>query len=150
MMKEYICNSARETKDLAAQLSEKLNAGTLIILTGDLGAGKTTFTQGLAKGLGITSKVISPTFTIMKVYKKGRLPLYHIDAYRLEGIDQDLGFDEFLEDDGVCVIEWPMFMEDILPEKYLQIDIKYLDEDARSLHFLPKGENYEKLVEELC
>lgn len=150
MMKEYICNSARETKELAAQLSEKLNAGTLIILTGDLGAGKTTFTQGLAKGLGITSKVISPTFTIMKVYKKGRLPLYHIDAYRLEGIDQDLGFDEFLEDDGVCVIEWPMFMENILPENYLQIDIKYLDEERRKLTFLPKGEVYETLVEELC
>ena len=110
----------KETQDLAYRLGEIVEANTLITLSGDLGAGKTTFTQGLARGLGIDKKVTSPTFTIMKEYK-GRLPLYHIDAYRLENITQDLGFDEYIESDGVCVIEWANFIEYVLPEELLNI-----------------------------
>ncbi len=147
-MKTYKTYTKEETQEIAMNLAEKLWAGSLIILTGDLGAGKTTFTQGMAKGLGIHKRVVSPTFNIMKIYQ-GTLPLYHIDAYRLEGIDQDLGFEEMMEDDGVCVIEWPVFMENRLPKEYLQIDITRIEEeDARQLELIPFGEKYEKLVEE--
>ena len=149
MNKELITYSAEETRKLASELGRKLDRGSLIILSGDLGAGKTTFTQGLARGLDIKGKVISPTFTIMKVYQ-GRLPLYHIDAYRMEGIEQDLGFEEYMEDDGVCVIEWPNFIADIIPDESLQIDISFIDEDERKLTFSAKGEKYEKIMEELC
>jgi len=146
--KEIISHSADETKAFAQNLASYLSEGTLILLTGDLGAGKTTFTQGLAKGLHITKNVTSPTFTIMKVYQ-GDLPLYHIDAYRLEGMTQDLGFEELLEDDGICVIEWPMFIESILPSEYLQIEITRLDENQRKLVLIAHGERYRKLLEEL-
>ncbi len=96
-MKEVrlITYSAEQTRALAEKLAGFLSAGSLITLSGQLGAGKTTFTQGLAKGLGVERKVTSPTFTILKIYQ-GRLPLYHIDAYRLEGLDQDLGFEEYI------------------------------------------------------
>ena len=114
-MINLVTDSAAKTKELAYKLGKLVDAKTLIILTGDLGAGKTTFTQGLALGMGITKTVTSPTFTIMKIYKN-KLPLYHIDAYRLEGISQDLGLEEMMDDDGVCVIEWPLFIDDRLPK----------------------------------
>ena len=97
-MKEWkvVTDSPQKTKALAEMIGRAVSAGTLITLSGDLGAGKTTFTQGLAKGLDIDRKVTSPTFTIMKEYK-GRLPLYHIDAYRLENITQDLGFEDYID-----------------------------------------------------
>ena len=94
-----------QTRELGKKLGSLIDGSFLITLSGELGAGKTTFTQGLARGLEITRNVTSPTFTLMKSYK-GRLPLYHIDAYRLEDIDQDLGFEEYVDGDGVCVIEW--------------------------------------------
>jgi len=138
--------SAKETKEIAYKIGKILTKGTLIVLTGDLGAGKTTFTQGLASGMGITKMVTSPTFTIMKVYK-GKLPLYHIDAYRLEGMTQDLGLEEMMDDDGVCVIEWPIFIFDSLPDAYLNVDIKRISDDIRSLTFIPHGKEYEKILE---
>ena len=105
-MKEWkvVTDSPLQTQRLAEMIGRILSAGSLITLSGDLGAGKTTFTQGLARGLGIEKRVTSPTFTIMKEYQ-GRLPLYHIDAYRLENITQDLGFEDYIDGDGVCVIE---------------------------------------------
>ncbi|MEA5026628.1 MAG: tRNA (adenosine(37)-N6)-threonylcarbamoyltransferase complex ATPase subunit type 1 TsaE [Erysipelotrichaceae bacterium] len=140
--------SASETKLLGIRLAELLSPGKLLILTGDLGAGKTTFTQGLAQGIGITKTVTSPTFTIMKVYK-GPLPLYHIDAYRLEGLSQDLGLEEMMEDDGICVIEWPKYISAGLPERYLNIDIKRVSEDVRLLTFIAHGAEYETILKEL-
>ena len=92
----------------------------VFLLDGDLGAGKTALTQGIAKGLGIRRAVTSPTFTIQKIYH-GRLNLYHIDAYRLENTQQDLGFDEFFYDDGLTVIEWAQFVPYLIPEEYLKI-----------------------------
>jgi len=138
--------SAKQTKEIAYKIGKTLSKGKLIILTGDLGAGKTTFTQGLAQGMGITKMVTSPTFTIMKVYQ-GELPLYHIDAYRLEGLTQDLGLEEMMDDDGVCVIEWPLFISNALPKDYLNIDIKRINDDTRLLTFIPKGKEYEKVLE---
>lgn len=150
-MKELlvVTKTRKETQDLAYRLGEIVGSNTLITLSGDLGAGKTTFTQGLARGLGIDKKVTSPTFTIMKEYK-GRLPLYHIDAYRLENITQDLGFDEYIESDGVCVIEWANFIEYVLPEELLNIEFTINDDDSRTLKFKAYGERYEEVIAELC
>ncbi len=142
-----ITNSAEQTRQLAEKLAAFLSAGSLITLSGQLGAGKTTFTQGLAKGLGIEKRVISPTFTILRIYQ-GRMPLYHIDAYRLEGNDADLGFEEMMEDDGVCVIEWPDFLRDRLPEEYLEISITLEKDFSRVLSVNARGEKYEKILEE--
>ena len=146
-MKRFVTKSAIETRELAQRLGALLSEGSLVILTGDLGAGKTTFTQGLAKGLGIEKRVISPTFTILRIYQ-GRMPLYHIDAYRLEGNDADLGFEEMMEDDGVCVIEWPDFLRDRLPEEYLEISITLEKDFSRVLSVNARGEKYEKILEE--
>ena len=149
-MKTYTVetNSRKETQDLALKLGEILQEPLVILMRGDLGAGKTTFTQGLAKGLDIKQTVNSPTFTILKIYS-GRLPLYHIDAYRLEGISQDLGFEEYIEDsDGVCVIEWPMYVEDLIPEEHLDIELLHQGEECRKMNVTAYGERIEKLVEE--
>ena len=137
-----------ETMQLAEKLGNIVQPGTLITLEGDLGAGKTTFTKGLGKGLEIKRPINSPTFTIMKIYEGGRLPLYHIDAYRLEGIDQDLGFEEYIYGEGVCVIEWSEFIEDLLPSDRLVIHIEYIEE-GRKITLVPHGEMYENLVKEL-
>ena len=141
--------SAEETMALGEKIAQLLEKGSIITLEGDLGAGKTTFTKGLGKGLGITRPVNSPTFTIMKVYERGRLPLYHIDAYRLEGLHQDLGFEEYIYGDGVCVIEWSAFVEDLLPKERLTIKLEYENDGERKITIIPLGERYEKLVKEL-
>ena len=150
-MKELkvITNTAEETRSLAQKLGRNIEDSFLITLSGELGAGKTTFTQGLAKGLEITRNVTSPTFTLMKNYK-GRLPLYHIDAYRLEDIDQDLGFEEYIDGDGVCVIEWANFIENILPDEYLNIDLTINDDDSRTIVFRARGSKYEEVLDKLC
>lgn len=151
-MKEhvFITQNAAETQKLAAHLGQLVTAGCLITLSGDLGAGKTTFTQGLAKGLDIKKNVTSPTFTLMKIYQ-GRLPLYHIDAYRLENVRQDLGFDEYLQGDGVCVIEWSNFISYLLPQEYLNVTFTMGDSDTtRQLAFTAVGAFYERILEQLC
>ena len=150
-MKEWkvVTDSPQKTKALAEMIGRAVSAGTLITLSGDLGAGKTTFTQGLAKGLDIDRKVTSPTFTIMKEYK-GRLPLYHIDAYRLENITQDLGFEEYIDGDGVCVIEWANFIEYVLPEQLLNIEFTINDDDSRTLTLQGHGEKYEEVISKIC
>ena len=146
---EIITKNSQETKDLAARLAKYLFEGSLITLSGQLGAGKTTFTQGLAKGLNIKKNVTSPTFNLLKIYN-GDLPLYHIDAYRLEGINQDLGFDEYIDSDGVCVIEWSNFIKQLLPSELLNIEINILENDYRQLIFSAYGEKYERIVKQLC
>ena len=148
MKKEITTHSAIETKTLGEKIGSILGANSCILLSGELGSGKTTFTQGLAKGLGITRTVSSPTFTIMKVYQ-GRLPLYHIDAYRLEGLHQDLGFEELMEEDGVTVIEWPDYMADRLPEEYLRLDIVRISSSGRKIALRCCGAKYVQLMEEL-
>lgn len=141
--------SAEETMALGEKIAQLLEEGSILTLEGDLGAGKTTFTKGLGKGLGITRPVNSPTFTIMKVYDRGRLPLYHIDAYRLEGLHQDLGFEEYIYGDGVCVIEWAAFVEELLPKERLAIKLEYENDGERKITLIPYGDRYENLVKEL-
>ncbi|WP_102349585.1 tRNA (adenosine(37)-N6)-threonylcarbamoyltransferase complex ATPase subunit type 1 TsaE [Bacillus sp. Marseille-P3661] len=150
-MKEFEIhtNSTEETMSFAERLAEKLQPGSVITLEGDLGAGKTTFTKGLAKGLGINRTVNSPTFTIIKEYTQGRIPLYHMDVYRLEESDEDLGFDEYFDGDGVTVVEWAQFIEDQLPNEFLAITIAYQNEAERKITLEPKGHTYIDLCKEL-
>lgn len=103
--------SKEDTIQIARLLSQVLTKEDVVLLKGALGAGKTTFAQGIAKGLGIKEQVKSPTFNIVKIYHSGSLPLFHIDAYRLEGQKQEIGLDEYMTGDGVCLIEWPQFLD---------------------------------------
>jgi len=115
-MTEYRSNSPAETEKIAKDFAKKLKPGDVVTLDGDLGAGKTAFTQGLAKGLGVSDYVNSPTFTIVNCYN-GDIPVYHFDVYRIEDSDEmyEVGFDEYVGGDGVAVIEWSEKISDILP-----------------------------------
>lgn len=142
-------NSTEQTHLLGNKIGSLVHENMVILLDGDLGAGKTTLTQGIAKGLSIQRNVTSPTFTIQKIYHGGRMNLYHIDAYRMEGIEQDLGFEEYFYDDGLTVIEWSQFMKYLIPENYLMISIHLLEDGSREFHFIAHGAEYEKLLEDL-
>ena len=140
-----ITKSADETRELGSKIGKHSETGMVILLDGDLGAGKTCLTQGIAKGLDINRSVTSPTFTIQKIYY-GRLLLNHIDAYRLEGVHQDLGFDEYLNDEGLTVIEWSQFSPDLVPEEHLKISIQLLENGYREFTFYAIGKQYEDLL----
>lgn len=148
MTVEIQIQSIEETKQLAEKIADLLEAQDAITLEGDLGAGKTTFTQFLAKGLGIKRTVNSPTYTILKQYE-GRLPLNHLDVYRLENSDEDLGWDELFYGDAVSIIEWAHLIEQDLPKERLGITIKRIDENARLFTLVPIGKRYEQLCEEI-
>jgi tRNA threonylcarbamoyladenosine biosynthesis protein TsaE len=141
---KFITKSAEETEKFAKNLSEKLEPGDVITLEGDLGAGKTTFTKGLAKGLGIDKVIKSPTFTIIKEYK-GSLPLYHMDVYRLEDSCEDLGFEEYFEGNGITVVEWASIISDYLPNSYLEILISHAEENERIIELIPNGDRYRQI-----
>ena len=144
----FISEEEAHTEAIASSLADIVQAGDVITLTGELGVGKTHFTKGLAKGLGITERVTSPTFTIVKEYE-GRLPLYHLDVYRLEYSDEDIGFDEYFYGDGVAVIEWAQFIEAFLPEEYLSITIERTGDTAREITVEAVGKKYEPYIEKL-
>ena len=119
-------NTPKETFDFGKKLGEAAKAGTVYTLIGDLGVGKTVFTQGLAKGLEIDEPISSPTFTIVQVYEEGRLPLYHFDVYRIGDVEEmeEIGYEDYFYGDGICFIEWANLIEEILPDKYVQITIE--------------------------
>jgi len=118
-------HSADETSAFAYELSAKAKPGEVYTLNGDLGVGKTVFTQGFAKGLSIDDVVCSPTFTIVQVYEEGRLPLYHFDVYRIGDSSEmdETGFDDYISGEGVCLIEWAELISDILPKEYFSVEI---------------------------
>ncbi len=130
-----ITESAKETRDLGERLAGKLRPGTVLLLEGDLGAGKSELTRGIARGLGVKETVTSPTFTILNVYESGRIPLYHFDWYRLESDEElyELGMDEYLTGDGICVVEWPERCPDAIPPGAVRIHLKALGENERSI-----------------
>ena len=138
-----------KTREIGTKLGELLFPGAVICLIGDLGAGKTTMTQSLAKSLGVDDYITSPTFTIVNEYE-GRMPLYHFDVYRIGCSEEmyDIGFDEYIDSDGVCIIEWANIIEDILPDEYLKIELMY-KETGREMILTPFGQKYEEIVEEL-
>ena len=148
MVFEKYINNLEETQALAMKLATLLRPQDTITLQGDLGAGKTTFTQSLAKGLGIKRTVNSPTFTIMKQYN-GDLPLNHLDVYRLADSEEDLGWDEIFYGDAVTVVEWAHLIEQELPKERLAISIARIDEDKRKFEFSPIGNRYIEICEEL-
>ncbi|WP_461225983.1 tRNA (adenosine(37)-N6)-threonylcarbamoyltransferase complex ATPase subunit type 1 TsaE [Lacticaseibacillus suihuaensis] len=143
----------QQLQALATALAAQLQAGDVLLLDGDLGAGKTSFTKGLASGLGIADYIKSPTFTIIREYQDGRLPLYHMDIYRLEdGGAGDLGLEEYFEGDGVSVVEWPEFLGDAMPEAYLMIHFhKDPDhDDLRQLSYTAVGPRAQALAATLA
>ena len=142
-------NSVEQTTQLGINLGRLLNAGDIVCLTGDLGTGKTHITKGIAKGLNIDDNITSPTFTIVNEYE-GKMPLYHFDVFRIGCSDEmyDIGYEEYINGEGVCIIEWANLIEDILPDEYLYIELKYKDM-SREMILNPVGEKYEKIVEEL-
>lgn len=137
-------NSVEETQEIARKIGKWVSSGMILTLEGDLGAGKTTFTKGFAKGLDITRNVNSPTFNIIKEYQ-GRIPLYHMDVYRLEGGSDDIGLDDYLFGNGVCVVEWASLIEDLLPEERLDIKIYREGENQRRIELTPIGKIYESI-----
>ena len=149
-MNQYEINSTKleDTQLFSEQLAASLQPGDVITLEGDLGAGKTAFTKGLAVGLGIKKNVNSPTFTIIKEYQ-GNMPLYHMDVYRLEDSYEDLGFDEYFNGNGVTVIEWAHLIEEQLPNERLNIYIYHQGNDSRKLVIKPMGKRYEQLCKEI-
>ena len=128
----YYSGKTEDTEKLGEALSRVLRAGDVIAMTGDLGAGKTAFVRGLARGLGIRSRVTSPTYTVVNEYE-GTLPLFHFDMYRLSGPDDlyGIGWDDYLRRGGVCAVEWSERAEDLLPEDCIFVDIRTQDEDSR-------------------
>lgn len=119
-------NSSEETRALGIKLGERALAGQIYTLVGDLGVGKTVFTQGMAAGLGIMEPVSSPTFTIVQEYREGRLPFYHFDVYRIGDAEEmeEIGYDDYFFGQGVCLIEWANLIEELLPQKRIRITIE--------------------------
>lgn len=147
-MYEIRTSRPEETQHFAEKLGELLQEKDTITLEGDLGAGKTTFTKGLARGLGVKRVVNSPTFNIIKEYK-GRIPLYHMDVYRVQDSGEDLGFDEYFDGEGVTVVEWAHLIEPQLPEALLKIVVRRVGDTERKIILEPIGERYIALCKEL-
>ena len=139
--------SEKETIEIAQNLESEKFPNMVICLEGDLGSGKTIFTKGFAQALGIEETVTSPTFNIIKEYNSGELPLYHMDVYKLDGNVDNLGIEDYFKKNGVTIIEWSDTIQDYLPEERLDIKIKILDEDTRTLTFIPRGRVYEEICE---
>lgn len=147
LKKEIMINNLSDMNQLAEHISKYLYPGFLLCLEGDLGAGKTTFTQFLGKHMGINDTINSPTFTILKIYEQ-TLPLYHMDVYRLEGIGADYDLEEYIYDEGVCVIEWYRHIIESLPEDYLAIEITIEQVNKRKVVLKGSGA-YEHIITSL-
>lgn len=151
IMINIITHGPEETQDFGYKLGTLLREGDIVCLVGDLGAGKTTLTQSIARGLGVDDYVTSPTFTLINEYN-GRCPLYHFDVYRLNDIDEiyDLGYEEYLFSKGVSIIEWANMIEEALPQERLDISIKRGKENNdREIVIGGKGNRYLEIIEEL-
>ena len=146
-MYKYTSRSEKETIELAENIESEKFPNMVICLEGDLGSGKTVFTKGFANSLGIEETITSPTFNIIKEYTTGELPLYHMDVYRLDGKVDDLGIEEYYTKKGITIIEWSDTITDYLPDKRLDIKIRVIDEDTRSITLIPHGRKYEEICE---
>ncbi|HYZ10987.1 MAG TPA: tRNA (adenosine(37)-N6)-threonylcarbamoyltransferase complex ATPase subunit type 1 TsaE [Actinomycetota bacterium] len=137
---DVVTETAEETRNVAAALAELLVPGDVISLTGDLGAGKTTFVQGAARKLGVTDQVASPTFVLVREYR-GEVPVYHLDVYRLDRLQEviDLGFEDLLDPAGVVFVEWGDAIAPLLPDEHLRVELRAEDGDARRLSFTGRG-----------
>ena len=138
---DYLSNSVEETEALGAELAGRLEPGDVVAFTGDLGAGKTAFVRGLARGLGIPDRVTSPTFTIVNEYEGGRLPLFHFDMYRLGSSDElfDIGWEDYLARGGVCAVEWSENVDDALDEDAIRVDTRRGAQDDQRVISVTNG-----------
>lgn len=134
---KLIVNNEGETYRLGKYIGERLSRGAVLSLNGDLGAGKTHMTKGIAEGMNIKDYITSPSFTILNTYE-GEIPLYHFDVYRIDDIREmfEIGFDEYLYGDGVCVIEWGNMVSELLPDNYINVSIVKLEDDVREIEIL--------------
>ena len=135
-MKKYVSKSAEDTAKLGEQLARTLVPGSVVALTGDLGAGKTVFAKGVAKGLGVARAITSPTFTLLNIYDESKFPLYHFDLYRIESVDEAeaAGLGEYLgARDAVSLVEWHTNVPQLLPDKYIEVEITKTSDTARIL-----------------
>ncbi len=137
---DVVTETAEDTRKVAEALAELLVPGDVVSLTGDLGAGKTTFVQGAARGLGVTDQVASPTFVLVREYR-GDVPVYHLDVYRLDRMQEviDLGFEDLLDPAGVVFVEWGDAILPLLPDEHLRVELRSQDGDARRLSFTGRG-----------
>jgi len=140
-MMRYVTKSAAQTRKLGEALARLLLPGDAVLLYGDLGAGKSEFTRGIARGLGVGETVTSPSFTILQVYDSGRIPLYHFDWYRLEDPQElyELSMEEYLQGDGAAVVEWPQQAAEAVPVRHLRVTLTALGEDKREILLEPMG-----------
>ena len=145
---KYITRSRNETIDFGYKIGKILPASSVLALRGDLAAGKTTFTKGIGKALNVKGVVNSPTFNILKIYE-GDKTLYHIDAYRLMDNPYDLGFEEYIDDGGVMVVEWFDYIIEMIGNEYLEIVFTYIDENTREIELIAHGDKYEDVIKEL-
>ena len=144
---KYISKSIEDTLTLAENIESEKFPNMVICLDGELGSGKTVFVKGLAKALGIEENITSPTFNIIKEYNHGELPLYHMDVYRLEDVEEDLGIRDYFNKEGITIIEWSEMIKEQLPNERLEIVFKIIDENTRVLVFNPIGKDYEEICE---
>jgi len=147
---EMLSNSARQTRNIGMKLGKSAAAGDIVLLVGPLGAGKTCLTQGIARGLGIHEYTASPSFVLVREYQ-GKLPLYHIDLYRLDKIEEvtQLGLDDYFSGNGVCVIEWADKGLSVLPREHLLIEMQIVSPLQRRLSFVPRGSRYSEMLSKL-
>ena len=144
---KYISKSIEDTLTVAENIESEKFENMVICLDGELGSGKTIFVKGFAKALGIEDNITSPTFNIIKEYHNAEMPLFHMDVYRLDEVEDRIGIKEYFVKNGVTLIEWSEMIKDILPEERLEIKFKILDENTRVITFNPIGKVYEELCE---
>ena len=145
----FISKNVEDTQELAAKMMAVLKPGDVVLLTGDLGAGKTTFVGGALEALGYKEHVISPTFNILKCYFEVKPNVFHIDAYRLEGQNIDIGLDEYIEGNGITFIEWPKFIEPLVPNKHIEVSLKRINDSEREIEVADESDNYSDLFKVL-
>ena len=139
--------SEHETAMLAENIESEKFENMVICLSGDLGSGKTVFVKAFANALGVEEAITSPTFNIIKEYPNGELPLYHMDVYRINDVEEDLGIEDYYDKGGVTIIEWADMIQDKLPDERLDIKIKIVDENTRVIVLIPHGKAYEDICE---
>ncbi len=149
MEKQFDIDNQGQTIELGNKIGRLLKTGDVVLLIGDLSAGKTTLTKGIGLGLGVTKIINSPTFTIVKEYKGNFTKLYHLDLYRLDGLNSDFDLEEYINGDGICVIEWPYQVKEILPDEYLLINIELKEDSKRLIKVEAFGTYYEGVLEKL-
>ena len=147
---DCISHSETQTQRLGLRLGTLVKPGSVVLLEGTMGSGKTVFAQGVALGLEVKEHVTSPSYTLIKEYQSGKFPFYHIDLYRVSSDDSlwSLGLEEYLEGDGICVIEWARKVRDFLPENWLLINIEIMTDTKRELHFESEGDRFQEVLHE--